>query len=1405
MSGNSIGKGGRRLLGAAALLLGVLVLVLALSTAGAAQSAERTIHLRTSDVSLRPGVYDTGGGRYAVVQLERNLLRAEMDALAVAGVRLLSYLGDGAFIATAEAGALTDDLIAAYGIRAAAPWMAAHKATAALRRGEVEEAACTEDGLLRLTVLFFADVERSEMAAILGRHAVSYEFFGSPLIWLVEVEPEAVEPLLAEEGVHFVEPAVQGEVPLNDVRASMHVDEVQQATIFDSPPAVLYNGLTGQGITLQQGEAVWDAHPDFIDANGVSRFDPPTPDDGCDRCTCYHGTFGAGVMAGDGLHGASLIDTPFYTSPGWWRGVAPEATVHEEWYEGGQGRYIDAANFTGCENWINFYTTYYATIDGNIRGENGIDMQFPHIYAAHNYGADDGYYSVRATTKNGLVVGGTNANDGTLWGDSGLGPAHDGRIKPDLMAPASKNYLPLEFDVAHEPMYVEVDYIRIIDPDTEVIDHSWEFNQAGNTEGWTIGQDVTNIDNLQIASGNLSFEMVGLGGNVANGAFALEAKPNHVIRMRYRVYADVGSLSGTSALGWTTSSKPQGWINLDVVEPVEGWREVTYYVGRYGLEIVNKNVVGYNGWEAIVTRLTFSPFESKGCLWMTYWDELSGDPTYTCGSGTSESAPALTGAVGLLLQQFRDGQGLDLDVNPPLPSTVKAVLIQTADDMIHETADARDPNNPDTGAPTLFYEGPDYATGYGRANVAAAVNLIVHDPGPGASARLIHEGELNGDGLAAYEFELTEADVIALGELKFTLTWDDYPGDPSLPATQSVLVNDLDLLLIGPNGTVHRPWVLPRLPDYNEVVLPEDVQPAYKSADHLNNVEMVQVDDPAPGHWQAMIIVYGMPFPEQTYSLVGNHVATLTPLPDNLGVTTRVSLNSAGAEANYASLYSDISADGSVVAFSSFADNLVPGDTNGMIDVFVRDLPTSITTRVSVNAGDKQGNGHSDHPAISADGRYVVFESEATNLVPADKNNVTDVFIYDRQTEQISRVSVSSSGEAGNGASRGPSLSADGRYVAFHSGATNLVSGDTNGVDDVFVHDRQTGQTTRVSVGPGGAQGNGGSVVADISADGRFVVYESDADNLVSDDTNGVRDVFLFDRNSGTTTRLSVSWMGEQANDWSSSAAISANGRDVAFRSDANNLVPGDNNGAGDVFVRSVPEQWTMLVSVNSAQEQANSDTEYPSRPTISGDGRYVVFDSDAGNLAPGDIYGYTDVFLCDRLARTTMRISVNSSGGAAQGLSSDPVIAANARFVSFYSDAANLVNGDGNNWGDIFVHTWPNQPPVAADQSVDVPFEQAVYITLEATDAEGETLTYAVVAGPKHGQLSGTANFMTYTPAAGYSGPDSFTFKVNDGENDSNVATVNITVASTAGWRLYLPAIKGTAPNAPAAEVQKR
>jgi Tol biopolymer transport system component len=402
------------------------------------------------------------------------------------------------------------------------------------------------------------------------------------------------------------------------------------------------------------------------------------------------------------------------------------------------------------------------------------------------------------------------------------------------------------------------------------------------------------------------------------------------------------------------------------------------------------------------------------------------------------------------------------------------------------------------------------------------------------------------------------------------------------------------------------------------------------------------------------------------------------------GDTTRVSVDSAGAEANGFSLFASISTDGRYVAFESLASNLVPGDGNGVFDCFVHDRQTGLTTRVSVDSAGVEGNGPSFVPSISTDGRYVAFESLASNLVPGDGNGAFDCFVHDRQTGLTTRVSVSSAGAEGNGGSAGPSISASGRYVAFYSDASNLVPGDGNGWSDCFVHDRRTGRTMRVSVDSAGAEGIFASLAPSISADGRYVAFESGAPNLVPGDGNGVEDCFVHDWSTGLTTRVSVDSAGGEGNFESFEPSMSADGRFVAFSSLATNLVPGDGNDFSDCFVHDLQSGLTTRVSVDSSGAEANNSGAGPS---ISANGRYVAFFSEASNLVPGDGNAASDCFVHDGQTGLTTRVSVDSAGGEGNGFSNRPAISANGRAVAFESDASNLVPGDGNGTDDCFVH----------------------------------------------------------------------------------------------------------------------
>lgn len=348
--------------------------------------------------------------------------------------------------------------------------------------------------------------------------------------------------------------------------------------------------------------------------------------------------------------------------------------------------------------------------------------------------------------------------------------------------------------------------------------------------------------------------------------------------------------------------------------------------------------------------------------------------------------------------------------------------------------------------------------------------------------------------------------------------------------------------------------------------------------------------------------------------------------------TTRVSVDSSGVEGNgdsggiWGPLFNgvDISADGGCVAFVSKASNLVPGDSNEATDIFVHDLQTGQTTRVSLSSLGSQANGDSYNVAISRGGDRVAFQSHASNLVPSDTNGTADVFLHDRATEQTIRVSVDSDGAQANGLSRQVAISGDGLLVGFDSYATNLVLDDSNGTLDAFVHDVRSGQTKRVSVTARGEEGFGESAMGDFSLDGRFVGFSSSS-VLVPDDTNGVWDDHVRDLFTDELARVSVDSDGVQGNDSCYGLALSADGRYVAFSGYASNLVPGDVNGNQDVFLHDRLTGETSIASVSSEGEHGNNESCYPA---LSSDGGSVVYNSHSTNLVALDGNAAQDVFV---------------------------------------------------------------------------------------------------------------------------------------------------------------------------------
>jgi len=421
---------------------------------------------------------------------------------------------------------------------------------------------------------------------------------------------------------------------------------------------------------------------------------------------------------------------------------------------------------------------------------------------------------------------------------------------------------------------------------------------------------------------------------------------------------------------------------------------------------------------------------------------------------------------------------------------------------------------------------------------------------------------------------------------------------------------------------------------------------------------------------------------------------TTTMAPPVPTPTSLVSVADDGsAPTDGGSLAAAVTPDGRYAVFSSSATNLVPGDaTSGAPDVFERDLQTGATTLISVATGGSQAASGSVNiaEAVSDDGRYVLFNSTAANVVQGDTNSASDLFVRDTVNGTTTQVSVSTSGTEGNAMSGGAAMSADGRYVAFWSGASNLVASDTNGaLGDVFVRDTVAHTTTLVSLGPDGTQFSAGaSASVAVSADGRWVAFVA----VPNGGPAGVYHVYERDLTNGLTTDVTVP-MGGTVPDGSSGIgitgvglAVSDDGRYVAFDSDATNLVPGDTNHATDVFVRDTQTTTITRISVANNGDQAAS-TFASVLVGMSGDGQQILFDSDATNLDPGGP-AFND-FERDLRHHTTTVTGVSSTGAPAQAGSTGGVLSRTGRYVLFNSTSAGLVNSPTVNGmtGQVYLH----------------------------------------------------------------------------------------------------------------------
>ncbi len=356
-----------------------------------------------------------------------------------------------------------------------------------------------------------------------------------------------------------------------------------------------------------------------------------------------------------------------------------------------------------------------------------------------------------------------------------------------------------------------------------------------------------------------------------------------------------------------------------------------------------------------------------------------------------------------------------------------------------------------------------------------------------------------------------------------------------------------------------------------------------------------------------------------------------------------------------------LSRDGRFVAFACAASNLVPGDSNGQSDIFVRDTVAGTTRRANVSSAGIAANAWSFSPSISGDGQLVAFISAATNLVPDDTNVQLDVFVHDFQKASTRRVSVTSAGGQGSLGSQDPSISEDGRFVAFSSGAPDLVDGDTNDSSDVFVHDLQTATTRRAALTSNGTQIAHGAWSPSISGNGRRLAFESSSNDIVANDQT-TNDVFVVDIETGVVQRASVRNDGGEGNGESVRPAISMDGSAVAFESRATNLgprPPTSTQNQNHVYIRRIDTRTTDLVDIGAFF------------PSLSGDGRRVAYLREFGRI----------VLVRDVGSSTAPeQADVASDGSPANAGPEVPAISADGSTVAFASTATNLAPGAGGN-----------------------------------------------------------------------------------------------------------------------------
>ncbi len=717
-----------------------------------------------------------------------------------------------------------------------------------------------DDGTLKLTVLFAEDVEVSRIKAILNAEAVS----SSPIsdsMWLCTLQPVKLSMLAAHDEVEWIEAGPIPMLPTNDrTRQNINVDPVQNATVNVGAGTINYAGLTGNGVTAGVCDTGVDAnHPDLnvIADNGGAH---------------WHGTHVAGIIAGSGVQSDQndIDGNPNNGTPFQYRGMAPDAALID-WFgmsNAGtlltaiQTHSLDIGNHSHVISLAGNYDAGTQLFDQAIRGgmvSGGTTLpRRPQTTTSANNGAGaqygdlEDYFACLNQTKNTIMLGNWNAWNNSLAGGSSMGPAHDGRIKPDLVAPGSG-----------------------------VTSTGYAENEI---------QDVEFLLNMNVLPTAGTFTLTLNGNTTAAIAFNATAAT---------VQTRLEALPNLNAGDITVSGGPLPGTSVSVLFDGPG---VTFT----DMNPMTTTDSGINNGAATQVRTTRGGYDHRN--------------GYQGMGGTSMAAPATAGVCALLLERWQTTYnvplGATLDANPPLPSTLKALLVQTADDIVAANvrnmacvdvdADNTQGNANDGQGFADATVGPDFATGWGRVDAQAADDLLndwrVNIIGNRVPKRVI-QGAVNQGGTVEYDFVVDQ-----VGPLRVTLAWDDIEGAVQNPATNPTLVNDLDLELVDPNGLIHYPWQLGQeIQDLNGNALANNAQPAgtdiqveipiqpdanpandeyipenafnaggdwvaATGKDHLNNVEQVFVQNVTAnqvGHWTLRVIGFDIDAGSQDYSVVG--------------------------------------------------------------------------------------------------------------------------------------------------------------------------------------------------------------------------------------------------------------------------------------------------------------------------------------------------------------------------------------------------------------------------------------------------------------------------------------------------------------------------------------------------------